>query len=164
MVGSSRDRRSEHSWRCTPLVVKNRPHLWCVWYGNPSPGEITGIRHMSRSAYATNRQIVRPDQEPSTLLGNDALPPCNSGPFAMLDAALDASKRPPTSPFEEGPLSIDQVCGFTGLGRTMISKMIKSGELTARKAGRRTLVMRTDLWTWLASLPVLKPKASEEGE
>ena len=129
---------------------------------------------MARHTFATDTLTVRPDRDSPTLLRGDVLLSGSSALLA-LRAARKLPERPPHSPSDgglytrpelagEGPLSILEVCAITGLGRTMISKMIKSGELTARKAGRRTLVMRTDLWIWLASLPVMKPNAPEEGE
>ena len=40
-----------------------------------------------------------------------------------------------------------------GVGRSTIFEDIKVGRLKARKAGRRTLILRDDLAAWLASLP-----------
>ena len=66
---------------------------------------------------------------------------------ALLDPTIDA------------PLSILDVCTYTGLSRTLIAGKIKEGKLPARKAGRRTLVMRSDLTRWLLSLPEIRPTA-----
>jgi hypothetical protein len=41
----------------------------------------------------------------------------------------------------------------TGLGRSSLYAAIKSGQLAARKAGRRTIVLRADLDDFLRSLP-----------
>ena len=57
----------------------------------------------------------------------------------------------------DGPLSIYEACAVTGLCRTLISERIKRGEIPARKAGRRTLVMRSDLRNWLDILPQIQP-------
>jgi hypothetical protein len=50
-------------------------------------------------------------------------------------------------------LSIASVQRETGFGRTFVYTAIKSGNLIARKAGRRTVVLREDLASFLASLP-----------
>jgi excisionase family DNA binding protein len=44
----------------------------------------------------------------------------------------------------------------TGLGRTSIYEAIKSGALKARKFGRRTIILDTELREWLAALPTTK--------
>ena len=49
--------------------------------------------------------------------------------------------------------SIESVRRTTDLGRTFIYNAIRSGELEARKAGRRTIILDTDLRDWLARLP-----------
>jgi len=51
---------------------------------------------------------------------------------------------------------ISDVCGRTGLGRTTVYAAIKSGTLTARKCGRRTVVLAGDLEAWLATLPTVR--------
>jgi excisionase family DNA binding protein len=40
------------------------------------------------------------------------------------------------------------------IGRTLLYEAIKSGNLKARKVGRRTIIIDDDLRNWLASLPV----------
>jgi excisionase family DNA binding protein len=49
--------------------------------------------------------------------------------------------------------SITQTCSLTGLGRDAIYAAIRSGKLTARKLGRRTLITDDDLRQFLAGLP-----------
>jgi excisionase family DNA binding protein len=51
-------------------------------------------------------------------------------------------------------LSIPEVSSVSGIGRTKIYEAIANGSLIARKAGRRTLVLREDLKAFLAALPV----------
>lgn len=53
--------------------------------------------------------------------------------------------------------TLDQSCRIAGVGKTSIYQAIADGELTARKYGRRTLIMRTDLEAWLRSLPTIEP-------
>jgi predicted DNA-binding transcriptional regulator AlpA len=62
------------------------------------------------------------------------------------------------SPYGAGPTpvlahSITDVCLKTSLGRTALYEEIKAGRLKARKAGRRTVVLDSDLRAWLADLP-----------
>lgn len=40
-----------------------------------------------------------------------------------------------------------------GIGRSTVFEEINAGRLKARKAGRRTLILRDDLAAWLANLP-----------
>lgn len=49
-------------------------------------------------------------------------------------------------------LSIEEVCTATGLGRTKLYQLINSGELKARKIGKRTIILKDDLDAFLASL------------
>jgi excisionase family DNA binding protein len=50
-------------------------------------------------------------------------------------------------------LSIAEACVMAGIGRTKIYEAIASGKLTARKCGKRTLILREELRQFLASLP-----------
>ncbi|WP_027167297.1 hypothetical protein [Mesorhizobium sp. WSM3224] len=51
-------------------------------------------------------------------------------------------------------LTIDEAVARSGLGRTKIFENIKLGKLTARKAGRRTIILSDDLSAFLKALPV----------
>lgn len=64
----------------------------------------------------------------------------------MNDSALNLQR--------EG-LSISEACAMAGIGRTKIYQAISSGELVARKYGKRTIVLRQDLQTFLSALPVV---------
>jgi hypothetical protein len=48
---------------------------------------------------------------------------------------------------------IREVCVRTALGRTTVYAAIKSGDLVARKYGRRTIVLERDLRNFLSRLP-----------
>jgi excisionase family DNA binding protein len=50
-------------------------------------------------------------------------------------------------------LSVAEACATAGIGRTKIYEAIASGALTARKCGKRTLILRDDLRRFLGSLP-----------
>ncbi len=49
-------------------------------------------------------------------------------------------------------LSVEEVCTVTGLGRTKIYEAIGSGKLPGKKWGKRTLIFKSDLEIFLASL------------
>jgi excisionase family DNA binding protein len=51
--------------------------------------------------------------------------------------------------------SIAETLALTGLGRDKLYRMINAGQLPARKAGRRTLVLATDLQRFLEDLPTV---------
>jgi excisionase family DNA binding protein len=48
---------------------------------------------------------------------------------------------------------IPEACEAAGIGRTALYGAIKEGRLIAHKAGRRTIILHTDLVAYLASLP-----------
>lgn len=50
-------------------------------------------------------------------------------------------------------VSVGQACRLTGLGRTSLFAAIKRRDLTARKAGRRTLLEISELRRFLGTLP-----------
>ena len=50
-------------------------------------------------------------------------------------------------------LSIDEAREIAGIGRTKLYELIGAGDLKARRIGRRTLVLRGDLMTFLNGLP-----------
>lgn len=50
-------------------------------------------------------------------------------------------------------LSIADAVQLSGLGRSKLYQSIASGELAARKYGRRTLILRGDLERFLSALP-----------
>jgi len=51
--------------------------------------------------------------------------------------------------------SIAEVIALSGLGRDTIYKAIHEGRLKARKLGRRTLILPSDLQAFFESLPVM---------
>jgi excisionase family DNA binding protein len=52
--------------------------------------------------------------------------------------------------------SIAEVMLQSGLGRDSIYKAIRAGRLPARKFGKRTIVLATDMQRFLESLPVME--------
>jgi excisionase family DNA binding protein len=57
--------------------------------------------------------------------------------------------------------SIAEVMLQSGLGRDTVYKAIHAGQLPARKVGRRTIVLATDLQRYLESLPRFGGEAAE---
>ena len=60
--------------------------------------------------------------------------------------------------------SIEETCKITGLGRTKLYEAINKGLLPAKKYGRRTIILKTDIEEFLDSLksyPNKKRKKSE---
>jgi hypothetical protein len=58
----------------------------------------------------------------------------------------------------EGPLAhdVDELKSQGGPGRTFAFAEIKSGRLKAKKMGRRTIVLRSDLLSYLEALPAAR--------
>lgn len=59
-------------------------------------------------------------------------------------------------------LRISEVCAASRIGRTKVYEAIKRGELRARKNGKSTLVLQTDLVEWLNSLPSVPLKPTQK--
>lgn len=49
-------------------------------------------------------------------------------------------------------LSVEEFLDLYGIGNTKLYELIKSGELTTRKCGRRRLIAVSDAETWFNSL------------
>jgi excisionase family DNA binding protein len=56
-------------------------------------------------------------------------------------------------------VTIPDAVKASGISRTSIYEALKRGDLTARKAGRRTLISFADLQAYLASLPAYQAGA-----
>jgi len=56
-------------------------------------------------------------------------------------------------------ITIPDAVKASGMSRTSIYEALKRGDLTACKAGRRTLIAFADLQKYLASLPAYKSEA-----
>ena len=51
--------------------------------------------------------------------------------------------------------TVDEACEIACAGRTSIYEAINTGVLKARKRGRKTLILRSDLEQWIESLPMI---------
>lgn len=56
-------------------------------------------------------------------------------------------------------VTIPDAVKLSGMSRTAIYEALKRQDITARKAGRRTLISFADLQTYLASLPAYQAGA-----
>ncbi|MDO8397399.1 MAG: helix-turn-helix domain-containing protein [Bradyrhizobium sp.] len=54
--------------------------------------------------------------------------------------------------------SIAEACSVARAGRTAIYEAIRNGALTARKRGRKTLILPDDLRRWVEGHPAVEPK------
>jgi excisionase family DNA binding protein len=50
-------------------------------------------------------------------------------------------------------LSVEEAAKAAGIGRTMLFEEIRKGRITARKVGRRTIIVVDELDAWLKALP-----------
>jgi excisionase family DNA binding protein len=50
-------------------------------------------------------------------------------------------------------LTIREACDYSRTSRSALYSAIKSGQLTARKRGARTLILMSDLRAWVEALP-----------
>ncbi|MEZ5784728.1 MAG: helix-turn-helix domain-containing protein [Rhizobiaceae bacterium] len=55
-------------------------------------------------------------------------------------------------------LTIPDAVKVSGISRSALYESLRRGDLTAKKAGRRTLIAVADLEAYLASLPAYEPK------
>lgn len=51
-------------------------------------------------------------------------------------------------------LTIPEAVQASGIGRSKLYELIRRGDLKPRKAGKRTLLIRTELEEYISSLPV----------
>src|SRR5262249_31190550 len=60
-------------------------------------------------------------------------------------------------------LTIPEACAASRVGRTILYRAINEGRLVARKLGKRTLILRSDLRQFLAALPsAIDPRGHSE--
>jgi excisionase family DNA binding protein len=63
---------------------------------------------------------------------------------------------------EDGAFTIRDFCVWASVGRTLAYELIKRGQLRAIKVGGKTLIPKSDARAWLASLPTIMPRASNQ--
>jgi excisionase family DNA binding protein len=60
--------------------------------------------------------------------------------------------------------SVEEFSAAFGIGKTKIYALLKSGELSARKIGRRTVIPTAAAEAWAASLPGYRPTVGAAAE
>lgn len=68
---------------------------------------------------------------------------------------------PMPSPDKIG-LTLDEVCGVSGIGMTSVRELIASGQLPARQIGKRLIIRRQDVDEFLQGLPVKPAKGRQK--
>ena len=58
--------------------------------------------------------------------------------------------------------TVDGACSIANIGRTALYKAIGTGELVARKYGRKTLILASDLHRFIEGLPTIVPKSIDQ--
>ena len=58
-------------------------------------------------------------------------------------------------------LSMDEAAATAGVGKTKLYEVINTGALRARKWGKRTIILQSDLEAFLANLENYVPTAGE---
>jgi excisionase family DNA binding protein len=56
---------------------------------------------------------------------------------------------------EKLAISVSEACSLSNIGRTAFYAAVKRGAIRVRKNGRRTLVLRAELQSFLESLPTI---------
>lgn len=56
-------------------------------------------------------------------------------------------------------LRVPDACRESGVSRTVLYSALRRGDLRARKLGKATLILRSDLEAWLSNLPAHEPAA-----
>ncbi len=74
---------------------------------------------------------------------------------------LSAPGREPRKAFA---YSVEEAAKIAGLSRSSIYLALGDGRLTARKAGRRTIICPEDLQKFVRDLPLFRDNNSGEGE
>jgi excisionase family DNA binding protein len=62
----------------------------------------------------------------------------------------------PTTDLQPEGLSILEACGVAGVGRSKVYEAIANKRLKARKLGKRTIILRSELQLFLTTLPEVK--------
>jgi hypothetical protein len=70
----------------------------------------------------------------------------NSGPVVSSASLADQSST-------GGAMSVEEFCRWACIGKTKAYAEAKSGRLTFRKIGTKTVILRSDAEVWLRSLP-----------
>jgi hypothetical protein len=58
-------------------------------------------------------------------------------------------------------VTLPEATALSGIGRSSLYKLFSEGKLTPRKAGKRTLILVTELESYVKSLPAGGPSRDE---
>lgn len=58
-------------------------------------------------------------------------------------------------------LTVEEFCEELGVTRSTVYRLLRSGDLTARKIAGKTVFLREDVEQWVAALPFFVPAESD---
>jgi excisionase family DNA binding protein len=79
-----------------------------------------------------------------------------AGRIAVAAPLYEMTDTRTTSPTSRGMFTIQNFCEWSGLCRTHVYALIKRGDLTPVKCGRRTLIPTDEVLRWRGALPALR--------
>jgi excisionase family DNA binding protein len=110
-----------------------------------------------RKLRARHRRRLHQNRSKKTLRGKIILPPVTNATICARRFAARGKETCVLATNEAHPkcaaYSIPQAMTVIGIGRDKLYKLIREGKLPARKLGRKTLILATDLEAFLESLP-----------
>ena len=56
-------------------------------------------------------------------------------------------------------MTVEEAASYCGIGKTKLYSLVRDGQLSGRKLGRKTLILTESIDSYVRSLPVLKTAA-----